>query len=595
MRSQAPRAPTYADALQNKISREALNPTKMEELRNIIENTSMTPVIINKNSKFVMVTYWWGRGNLNKNTQWPCPFEVKPGQPLDVQPIKYEDMIDRWIATCVANNCNYMVQEYPEFAKPGGYQMAINAKPLFINKALDVCKGFGLGGVVYIDGDMTVNKYPAIFDIPNVDFMARGWNIDPRATDAYVSEICFDPIVFETSGGTMYFADTRMSRELLRTWFETCNHPIHNGKADDRILSLIFMTKHFYMKLAYIQLPIEYLWLTDLYTPRDKEPYIYDYHMDKSQIVFEHAACLTSEEAATEKGAASNRQPRFYYQMVEEKVFCQNTGGIFYEFIFFPTEALVDTMQPYLGFITDEKDLRGNKIIADNTDAPYKRVTYTKKYGKFNDVVKSNLVRVTALVKKYLEDQVRRDTDLGDAKLSNLDRMLKKVDHRYLHSLHPAHDVGVPASAQTTVSSRKGSHEEGIPKRFYARRAAPVTINAGPDEIVQVLYNLAIGNNVVYVPANATPALVKQVTSSSEHTVGMDFVAVTTTVRSSKAPFVHNYMPKFHPNAPMYFSHTNKVLYSLISMCKSMAELEEQFVSSHIFLSRIRCHWIKSQ
>lgn len=38
---------------------------------------------------------------------------------------------------------------------PGGYQMAINAKPLFIKKALDLCGG---RGCLYIDGDMFVNK-----------------------------------------------------------------------------------------------------------------------------------------------------------------------------------------------------------------------------------------------------------------------------------------------------------------------------------------------------------------------------------------------------------------------------------------------------
>lgn len=34
---------------------------------------SLKPNIINKDSNFVVVTYWWGRGNLNKNTQRPCP------------------------------------------------------------------------------------------------------------------------------------------------------------------------------------------------------------------------------------------------------------------------------------------------------------------------------------------------------------------------------------------------------------------------------------------------------------------------------------------------------------------------------------------
>lgn len=71
------------------------------------------------------------------------------------QPATYREMIKHWESSCRRHNCNYMAVEYPEFAQPGGYQLAINAKPLFIKKALDLCNG---RGVLYIDGDMFVNK-----------------------------------------------------------------------------------------------------------------------------------------------------------------------------------------------------------------------------------------------------------------------------------------------------------------------------------------------------------------------------------------------------------------------------------------------------
>jgi len=45
-------------------------------------------------------------------------------------------MIEKWQRECEKFNCNHMAVEYPEFALPGGYQLAINAKPLFIKKAL---------------------------------------------------------------------------------------------------------------------------------------------------------------------------------------------------------------------------------------------------------------------------------------------------------------------------------------------------------------------------------------------------------------------------------------------------------------------------
>ena len=41
-------------------------------LKGIIEATTKTPTIVNAFSNFVVVTYWWGRGNKNSNTARPC-------------------------------------------------------------------------------------------------------------------------------------------------------------------------------------------------------------------------------------------------------------------------------------------------------------------------------------------------------------------------------------------------------------------------------------------------------------------------------------------------------------------------------------------
>ena len=85
-----------------------------------------------------------------------------------LNPIKYDEMITLWEDACKKSKCNFMAIEYPEFAEPGGYQLAINAKPLFIKKALE---GVGKRSVLYIDGDMFIRKYPKLFDITDVDFM----------------------------------------------------------------------------------------------------------------------------------------------------------------------------------------------------------------------------------------------------------------------------------------------------------------------------------------------------------------------------------------------------------------------------------------
>ena len=44
----------------------------MADLKEIIAKTIATPTIVNPESSFVVVTYWWGKGNLNSNTARPC-------------------------------------------------------------------------------------------------------------------------------------------------------------------------------------------------------------------------------------------------------------------------------------------------------------------------------------------------------------------------------------------------------------------------------------------------------------------------------------------------------------------------------------------
>ena len=62
----APPIPAPAPTLEDRI-RAAKTVVEM------VKNTDIpTPTIVNPNSKFVITTYWWGRGNLNRNVQHPC-------------------------------------------------------------------------------------------------------------------------------------------------------------------------------------------------------------------------------------------------------------------------------------------------------------------------------------------------------------------------------------------------------------------------------------------------------------------------------------------------------------------------------------------
>lgn len=277
-----------------------------------------------------------------------------------VKPIMYNEMIDKWEAECRKNKCNFLSIEYPEFAAPGGYQLAINAKPDFIQHALNMCKP---RNVVYIDGDMYIRKYPDIFDRKDVDFMARGWSIDPRASEEFNTSISYDPYTFETSGGIMFFSQSLESFRLLHLWISETKKPSNRGKADDRILSLFFNTKKLLCCMKIIQLPIEYLWLSLAYDYMLLDDlYDSDVAYMKDTIFVEHPECLTSEDTATSSGAACNREPKGYWDIMEQ---CRSTvSEEMHEFILFPENK--GEFKDYFKYMSEKQYIDdGNKVLVD--------------------------------------------------------------------------------------------------------------------------------------------------------------------------------------------------------------------------------------
>ena len=397
------------------------------QVANIIYSATDKPTIVNPKSNFVIVTYWWGRGNFNKNTAKPCPTEENPVvKPEDIttQPIKFEDMIENWKKACTKANCNYLAIEYPEFAVKGGYQLAINAKPLFIKRALELCDG---RGVVYIDGDMVVHKYPYIFDMKDYDYMARHWNIDPRSTRHYNKLACFDLTTFETSGGIMYFNNTYNANLLLDKWISYTFNKRLAGKADDRIISLIISAnKKFLFNVKMLFLPIEFLWLTDKYVEylnnEDYTKYLKSKKVKlpvkfniKHDIIIEHPECLTLEEIAAKQGADANRAPKLYEKLVGNKVSCSKYAGYLWEYIFFENKNQLSNFEGYLRYI---KTVKVEDIYAEGEEdedelikAPYTVIKFADKYGgKFNKIATNNN-KISENIKKILLD-IKKDNGL---------------------------------------------------------------------------------------------------------------------------------------------------------------------------------------
>lgn len=562
----------------------------IESVEQVIRDTDFGDQIhiINQNSKFVVVTYWWGRGNQNRNLQYPCPEDIKrmaieeaaarlgannpypiartrkyqqfldlsarrplsPSETLAMEslhksweewkegifrdnpnsqqliteitaqvqaretqgqggrPVRgFVEMIAEWEDYCKKAKVNYVAlnTEFPR----SDYQNGINGKPLFIKKVLDAVKP---RGVLYIDGDMWVLKYPDICDMENIDFMARGWNIDCRSKEKALTKPYFDPYTFETSGGTMYFGNTQRARDLLDVWSSESSKPEAVGKADDRILSQVFTTRSLAVKTNIIQLPIEYLWLTDNYKTYLKTP------TDPASLedaIIEHPYCLTGDERATEQGAASNRTPNGYEQEVEENVNYAREPERFYEYIFFDgKENMRKGFDRYLKYLKATKNLNTRKPLLDIVD-------FDSKYGEFTPIALRNL-------------------------------------------------EGIRRTAPGTVRRRRGGAEEGQegPVR-PVKVSLPITT-----PIPEILKALFEGKDV---------ELGGEVEGVNEED---EFVATdASTPQDGRDGYTR--VIRLNTEMPMYISSKNSTIRHLLAMCATLADINKH-VGTYMFLSRIR-------
>lgn len=525
------------------VSKELSPEEVYNKVRKIVENTKLNITeknFINSNSKFMVITYWWGRGNINYNTQIPCKnlhhrkyhWILKDGQKLQQDPVYFEKMIDNWQNICIKSNCNFFSQEYPEFAKPGGYQLAINAKPLFIKKVLDTLTEIGRDdiAVVYIDGDMTVNKYPHIFDIENVDFMCRGWNMDPRGGGDYIDYPLFDPYTFETSGGIMYFANNIYAKEILDLWSKWSSLKKFEGKADDRILSMLINSKRLYVDYNILQLPIEYLWLTSAYEPK-KGGYISNKHFNRKNILIEHPACLTLEEVAREQGAAANRDPPYYYDLVNKYQKEQNEGGLLFEFIIFDNIKQANEFKTYLDYIStvsyENKD--GEKMY------PYNIIKYKNLFGKLTQYFIDNTENIKTIINQ----------------IKNYD--LDKYDN-----------IVIEHSNNFNFNKNK------------------LLLNDFKLITSYIIAFLTLKKNIIYIPKN---------TNSLE-------ILNTINKKYKKYEFISNIyndeieLPQISNNNPMFFSYNSTKLIKLLRISETIDDFIQIFKKSVLHIQLIRCLFI---
>ena len=223
----------------------------------------------------------------------------------------------------------------------------------------------------------------------------------------------------------MYFNNTHNSHLLLNKWISYTFNKSLEGKADDRIISIIITgNKKFMFNIKMMFLPVEFLWLTDKYIEYLNSTNYSDYmrkkgfrlpsnYDPKDDIIIEHPECLTLEEMAADQGAADNRAPRLYESIVSRRIECSKYGGYFWEYIFFENKNQLNSFQPYLRYI---KTVSIEDIYVDVEEegedelikSPYTIIKYTDKYGdRFQEIVNKNIESI-AVIKRILNDDIMK-------------------------------------------------------------------------------------------------------------------------------------------------------------------------------------------
>lgn len=487
-------------------------------------------------------------------------FDILNEQLRFISPLKFEEMIAKWEGECAKFGCNYLAVEYPEFAAPGGYQLAINAKPMFIKKALELC---GNKAIVYIDGDMYIRKYPQIFDIQDVDFMARGWWIDPRSSYKSEESIIYDPYTFETSGGIMYFSQSSQSKFLANKWIEVASMPSQAGKADDRVLSLVFNSQKMLLNMKIIQLPIEYLWLSLDYDERLSES-LYNYNTKKMRetIYVEHPECLTTEETAAGAGASSDRTPKFYDFLGDYLV---PVSEVVHEYLMFPSKEMSEAFKDYYNYMDGitylddgNEDLYKKGFVhpehPDENESPLYVVAYDKKLGSI----------------KSIEDESLTYNQISELNM----RRAQQMRIRDIPILHKMSDG--------TIEIRP---DQGLYK-------------ISPVELISLILKLLLdGIIVIYNPVNEVGYDVRYYNKLRENMTRLygdiELAFVPIIKNNNLADF---FKPGINLTQPILFRPENRIMILFMSMYLSLDGFSDALYNgSYEFMSRVRVAYLKRE
>jgi hypothetical protein len=271
----------------------------------LLDNPIEYTEILNDKSNFVIVSYFWGKNNVNKNS---------------IKKLTYGQQVERLISNCRKFSVNYYIAEYPVFEKSGSYQIALGLKGHFITK----CSEKFAKTIAFVDSDLQLLRYPEIFEI-DADCFFVNWN------EYQLS--CYNPYQVELPGGILGFGNTFGAKTLLHILNEFMLKHLH--LAEDKSFSGV-ISRHFmntYLRCVWIPANYLHLNMSHIYNPSIGEyTHIASLNEDLKaggdyklkDIVFLHEDFETGDlDDVFQSRITKNRWPYDLYRKLGQKLRCE--------------------------------------------------------------------------------------------------------------------------------------------------------------------------------------------------------------------------------------------------------------------------------
>ena len=237
-------------------------------LTRLEKNKEIKQSLQNKNSSFILISYYWGKNVVNKGS---------------IYKLTYGQQVDRLIQDCKNTQTNYFFVRYPELEEGKiSYQDALGLKPYFIKICLE---RFPNHKCIFIDTDLRLLKYPVLFDV-DADCWFINWsNLDFD---------CYNPYQLELSGAVLGFSNTHNSHTLLDILLKEYDPQYSEDKSFSGIITRNFLN----IGCRCVWLPETYLYMfqNHTYVPHQGYTEIVNYSQELRDTNFRNSDLVLVHE-----------------------------------------------------------------------------------------------------------------------------------------------------------------------------------------------------------------------------------------------------------------------------------------------------------